>query len=194
MLPRNSLTLACLMLCLSVIQLPAQAASDTLHACYVPASGTMYRIKAANSPAACVDPAHVAFSFNAKGPAGEAGAAGPAGPAGPPGAAGAQGPAGPEGPAGPAATNVMEHLEEQLAVPGNNARAEKTLNCPSGMKPTAGGWDMPNAFVFVITSRPQGAGGEGVPEVNGWRFQLENRDANSITVSLWIVCITAATS
>lgn len=39
--------------------------STTFYACYVPNSGTVYRIKAANTPAACTRPTHVEFSWNA---------------------------------------------------------------------------------------------------------------------------------
>lgn len=63
--------------------------------CYVPASGTVYRIGVPNTPADCVNPLHVKFSFNQEGPEG------PAGPPGAPGATGPQGPAGPQGLPGP---------------------------------------------------------------------------------------------
>ncbi|MDF1505603.1 tail fiber domain-containing protein [Roseisolibacter sp. H3M3-2] len=44
--------------------LPTAAhAQKVLHACYVPASGTVYRIKEANTAQACLQPSHVAFSW-----------------------------------------------------------------------------------------------------------------------------------
>ena len=44
--------------------LPARAAAQTVfEACYVPHSGTIYRIKAPNTPAACERPSHVAFRW-----------------------------------------------------------------------------------------------------------------------------------
>ena len=91
------------------------AADDTIRACYVPASGTIYRIGVAGSPTGCHGN-HIEMKWNVAGPAGakgdtgpagpqgpqgEAGAAGPQGEAGPAGAKGDAGPAGPQGPAGP---------------------------------------------------------------------------------------------
>src|SRR5262249_7238526 len=68
---------------------------NVLWACYVPQSGTVYRIKTANTKEICSSTQHVMFSFNQTGPQG------PAGPQGTAGAAGAQGPAGPAGPPRP---------------------------------------------------------------------------------------------
>lgn len=74
------------------------AAADTIRACYVPASGTIYRIGVAGGPTAC-HANHVEMKWNVAGPAGTPGPAGPQGDAGP---AGPVGPAGPQGEAGPA--------------------------------------------------------------------------------------------
>lgn len=98
---------AALLVATMVLGVPAsaQTASDTLHACYVPSSGTVYRIRAMNSPGACVAASHVQFSWNALGPKGDTGAAGATGaigPAGPAGAIGAAGPAGATGATGAA--------------------------------------------------------------------------------------------
>lgn len=41
----------------------AAAQGSTLHACYVPRSGTVYRIKTGNTPPACTKPTHVEFSW-----------------------------------------------------------------------------------------------------------------------------------
>jgi len=57
--------------------LSAQSSSATYAACYVPRSGTVYRIKAPNTPSACTKKDHVEFSWT------EAGMPGPRGPAGP---------------------------------------------------------------------------------------------------------------
>lgn len=86
---------------------------ETIRACFVPASGTIYRIGVEGGPTSCHG-GHIEMSWNVAGPAGAAGpvgpkgadgAPGPAGPAGPIGPAGPQGetgPAGAQGPAGPA--------------------------------------------------------------------------------------------
>lgn len=63
---------------------------EPIWACYVPTSGTMYRIKVADTKDDCVGNA-VAFSWNTVGPKGDKGDTGETGPAGP------QGPAGPGG-------------------------------------------------------------------------------------------------
>ena len=53
--------------------------STTYTACYVPSSGTVYRIKTADTPSACTKSTHVQFSWNHQGPVG------PQGPKGDPG-------------------------------------------------------------------------------------------------------------
>mgnify|MGYP002778340353 FL=1 len=47
----------------------ARPAPTTIEACYVPASGTMYRVRAPGAPAACTQPSHVAFRWPAAAPA-----------------------------------------------------------------------------------------------------------------------------
>lgn len=97
-------TAAALTLLATATDAHAQSATpaDSLHACFVPSTGTVYRIRAPGLLGACIRPEHVGFSWNAQGPAGARGEVGPAGPAGAPGPAGAAGPAGPRGDAGPA--------------------------------------------------------------------------------------------
>jgi hypothetical protein len=68
---------------------------NVIYACYVPTSGTVYRIRTTDTREECAAKSHVLFWFNETGPAG------PQGPAGPTGAAGATGPTGPAGPTGP---------------------------------------------------------------------------------------------
>jgi hypothetical protein len=54
------------------------APANVLHACYVPKTGSVYRIKVPNTPAQCdTKKGHVEFSWNEQGPQGAAGAAGP---------------------------------------------------------------------------------------------------------------------
>ena len=83
----------------------------TMYACYVPLTGTVYRIKTPGAPDACTQPKgknngmghqdHIQFAFNEKGNVGPMGPMGPAGPAGPQGEVGPMGPAGPQGAVGP---------------------------------------------------------------------------------------------
>ena len=74
---------------------------NVIYACYVPLSGTVYRIKTADTREECASKTHVPFFFNQTGPQGPAGPVGPQGPAGPTGATGPAGPTGPTGPTGP---------------------------------------------------------------------------------------------
>jgi hypothetical protein len=74
----------------------------TKWACYVPNSGTVYRVRTVDTKETCASHQHVLFSWLANGGAGPAGPQGPIGPAGPTGAIGPIGPAGPVGPVGPA--------------------------------------------------------------------------------------------
>lgn len=74
----------------------------TIDACYVPFTGTVYRIDTPESPTPgapkrCFLASHTRFTWNRQGPAGVAGPPGETGPAGPPGVAGPQGPPGPPG-------------------------------------------------------------------------------------------------
>src|SRR5690606_40560805 len=81
---------------------------DTIRACYVPATGTIYRIGVPGLPSTCLSREHVEFLWNRVAPAGPQGPAGPAGPPGPPGPEGPQGPPGlpwPHGPTGSMGVN-----------------------------------------------------------------------------------------
>src|SRR6266545_2681587 len=85
-------------LCLTV--LPSRVAAqtpDTLHACYVPASGTVYRIREPGLSSTCLGTSHVLFNWAA---GGQPGATGPTGPQGSTGLAGPAGSAGATGPQG----------------------------------------------------------------------------------------------
>src|ERR1043166_7775796 len=78
----------------------AIAADSTIAACFVPASGTVYRIELPGLPSSCLATSHIRFTWQIRGPQGDAGAAGAAGAAGPTGAAGAAGLTGSTGSAG----------------------------------------------------------------------------------------------
>jgi hypothetical protein len=94
--------------------LGAQTTPEVLYACYVPLTGTVYRIKTVGAPAECMKRRgrggddddynrsrdHIEFTFSKAG-APNTGPAGPMGPAGPQGEVGPMGPAGPQGEVGP---------------------------------------------------------------------------------------------
>ena len=101
---------------------------NVLWACFVPMSGTVYRIKTADTKESCSSPKHVMFSFNQTGPAGPQGPAGPAGAQGPAGPAGATGPQGPAGADGTGATAFFKALTTLVAP----SPAILSLNLPAG--------------------------------------------------------------
>ena len=67
-------------------------AQQSLYACYVPKSGTVYMIRQTGTPTECLSKQHVEFTWSGTGPQGIQGPEGPRGPDGP------QGPQGPSGP------------------------------------------------------------------------------------------------
>jgi len=107
-------------------QAPAPPADpNVIWACYVPLSGTIYRIRTTDTKEKCASTQHVMFSFNATGPQGPAGPAGAQGPAGPTGATGPQGPAGTGGDG--TVAYFKETTSDVVAGPGMIA-----LNLPAG--------------------------------------------------------------
>ena len=52
--------------------LDAQSDTESIRACYVPASGTMYRIQAPGAPSTCLKPSHVEFTLAALAPSAKA--------------------------------------------------------------------------------------------------------------------------
>jgi hypothetical protein len=124
-------------------QSPDPTDPNVIWACYVPLSGTVYRIKTTDTRETCASTKHVMFWFNQtgpqgpQGPQGPAGPAGPTGPQGPAGPAGPTGPTGPTGPAGPGATAYFKALTGDVpAGPGLIA-----LSLPAG------------AYVFIARVR-----------------------------------------
>src|ERR1044071_6782587 len=78
----------------------AVASDSTIAACFVPASGTIYRIELPGLPSSCLATSHIRFTWQIRGPQVDVGAAGPTGPTGLAGAAGATGATGAVGAAG----------------------------------------------------------------------------------------------
>lgn len=178
---------------LAVPPLTAQTAADTVHACYVPSSGTMYRIKSSSAPAACVHSSHVAFAFNAKGSAGDPGPAGPAGAngdtgaAGPAGPKGDAGPTGPEGPQGPGGLSELSIHQTTVVVPGNNGRADAIVACPLGKTAITGGFQHMSPDVLVLRSEPRQED-ETAINILHWLVVFENRGSQDVTVTATATC------
>lgn len=162
---------------------------EIIRACYVPASGTIYRIGVEGGPTSCRG-GHIEMSWNVSGPAGPAGAPGPkgedgaagaAGPAGPIGPQGPAGPAGPQGPVGPAgaAFHPVSVVRDSVDIPpGRFGRAIAT--CPSTLKMLAGGFQFSffdRAFTKTVGSLPVTIGGSTTP--NGWAGEFFNEDVST---------------
>lgn len=110
-------------LCISAGTAAAQSTTDVMWACYVPNSGTVYRVRTTDTKENCASHVHVLFSWNgagAPGPQGPAGPQGEPGPTGPQGlqglqgaagAAGATGEAGPQGAPGPTGPQGLQGLQ-----------------------------------------------------------------------------------
>ena len=108
---------------------------NVIYACYVPMSGTVYRIKTADTKQTCSSSTHVMFFFNQTGPQGLQGPAGPKGETGSAGATGPQGPAGPTGPQGPSGSAGEGSTAFFKATVGSNLNAGPAmvaLNLPPG--------------------------------------------------------------
>lgn len=159
-----TLAVACAALALLVSAAPAGA--QTLSACYVPKSGTVYMINQTGTPTACLSKTHVEFSWSTTG------AQGPQGPVGP------AGPQGPQGPAGPL-SGLEFHSEAHTIVPAgptaNYGIFFATCSSPSksvmnfGYDPGSGG--------TIFASRPALSG-----QAVTWAFQAA---ANSTWVFYW---------
>lgn len=121
-------------------------AQDVIYACYVPASGTIYRIDETET---CKSPNHIALQWNVEGPQGPPGPQGPQGPQGeqgdqgPPGPQGVQGDPGPQGPRGAAGPSglsgyVRRSTTRVDGVPVGGVR-EANISCPVGKVVVGGG-------------------------------------------------------
>ncbi len=131
--------------------------TSVIWACYVPLTGTVYRIRATNTKDECTSPTHVMFNWNQQGPKGDPGANGAPGATGATGATGAAGAkgdkgdkgdkgntgaTGPQGPAGP--TRYLSDALGAVAVfrnaGGTGGPVAITAQCPAGMRILGGGY------------------------------------------------------
>jgi hypothetical protein len=168
---------------LSVEPLSAQTAPRVIYACYVPWTGTVYRIKEPNTPAQCFSPTHVEFSWNQQGIQGPQGVAGVAGPAGPQGPGGAPGPAGAPGAPGVSGYQIIGQSGIQI-VPMSEMSV--TLNCPAGKFPTGAGFIDEAKYLKVFREAPHDLGTLG-----GWSWVVDNPTVYTHTFRVLVVCVTA---
>src|SRR5690349_9635389 len=151
-------------------------AQSVLYGCYVPSSGTVYRIKGAGLPDECRSQQHVQFTWSLQGPAGAQG------PAGPQGATGPQGPAG-----GLSGYQVVESRINALPGPATGHTAE----CPTGKRVVGGGFateSTSDAVVWtIIWSRP--ATDPFNPTVwSRWAVQARHNSATQQFFTVYAVC------
>ena len=115
------------------------SAQETLFACYVPATGTVYRIRATGLHDACQGPKsgqnmHVEFSWNA------------------------QGSTGPEGPPGPPALTGLEVVTATSPFDNQTLTKAISVDCPSGKVPIGGGASAQGSDSFIKASNPTASG------------------------------------
>ena len=164
----------------------AQAADPVepklLYACYVPGSGTVYRVRERDTKQDCNSPEHVLFSWNAQGPQGPKGDPGPAGPAGASGEKGEKGDPGPQGPQGESGTGVTGYMifwEINDVFPGWTASYQ--ASCPSPQKVLGGGFKFESADGLVTTSMPNQTG-------TAWEVSVTNRGESIVPLSVYAIC------
>ena len=167
--------------------------SEVIYACYVPTTGSLYRIE---PTASCSNAKHVRISWNSQGLAGATGAPGatgatgatgpigPTGPAGVTGATGATGPIGPIGPIGPAgAASTTGAIVVKTET--NNVGSAVAM-CPGTRIATGGG--SASGVGYVIASYPvdaDGAESQSNGQAKGWR--VVNSLQNNRTIA-WAIC------
>jgi hypothetical protein len=158
-------------------ELAAQTPAPTvLYGCYVPGSGTVYRIKSAGAPSQCASTRHVEFTWN------EEGAQGPQGPAGPPG---------PEGPAGASTTYTTEVRRISHSIRGGTT-SSLTVYCLTGSKLLSGGYDLgstsASAFMRVMASHPlTDAAGQ---LYDAWKVEARNENPDeTVFTPFWLTIL-----
>jgi len=156
----------------------ASAQGTVLYGCYVPSSGTVYRIKADGLPDACRSTQHVQFTWSLQGPPGPTGPAGPTGP---------QGAAGPAGGVPAAGVKVATATTTGPIAPGQ--RGSVVVDCPAGHVATGGGGTALNsaAILRLIRSVPSGTSGT----IASWQVEWENGSAASSLAQGYAVCVPA---
>ena len=152
------------------------AAQAILTGCYVPNSGTVYRIKGDGLPNACHSKNHVEFTWSLQGPQGPTGPAGPTGP---------QGPAGPAGGLPALGIQVVRVASEQIGV---GFKSSVTASGPAGTLAIAGGFeDVQATRIRVFRSTPVLTAGKPT----GWFVGFENQSVIPLNVFAIVVCAPA---
>ena len=168
-----------------------------IYACYVPGSGSLYRIKATDATETCKSPNHVELHWNVVGPQGPQGPQGPVGPvglAGPQGSqgplgaagpAGTAGPSGAQGPTGPAGISGYEVVTVQVEHPFESFDEIVVAHCPAGKKVIGGGYKLDPMVGRVQRNNPDSGN-------DGWYLWIDNLALNTPTVAAYAICANVA--
>ena len=168
-----SLSAAIALLSLTTTNASAQA---TLSGCYVPASGTVYRIKADGLPDTCRSKNHVEFTWSLQGAPGATGQTGPAGPSGP---------QGPVGPAGGLVRAAVQVVQAGTAFLSPSSAGGATAQCPANMVATGGGTGSSVPALTVVNAMPAKTN----DIVTGWTANFFNPHANIGQGQVFVVCV-----
>lgn len=170
---------------------------EVIYACYVPGSGSLYRIKADDPTETCKSPNHDELHWNVvglegpqgpQGPIGPVGVAGPQGAQGPLGSAGPAGTAGPlgaQGPTGAAGISGYEVVTVQVEHPFESFDEIVVAHCPAGKKVIGGGYKLDPMVGRVQRNNPD-AGNDG------WYVWIDNLALNTPTVAAYAICANMA--
>jgi len=166
-----------------------------LYACYIPNTGTTYRIKEADLKQTCANNAHLMFSWNQQGVAGPVGPQGPIGlvgpqgpqgpqgPAGPAGPKGDAGPAGPQGPAGGIDWSSLYSTAQSFSIPARVWDSSRSLSCPTGKRVLSGRFGLsnndPDSKAYVVGAGPSMSS-------NSFSATVRNHNTDGTAATLWL--------
>jgi hypothetical protein len=138
--------------------LEAQTTTPTpkvYYACYIPTSGTVYRIKETNLKQACASTAHIPFSWT------DGGTPGPEGPKGDKGDTGEQGE-----PGAPGFTELFDVSSADILLQSGEA-TNAGVECPAGSQVISGGYSFSKSSPDMwVRSSHAGNGGWNVSVLN----------------------------
>jgi hypothetical protein len=186
--------------------LPATRSLDpeTIYACVVPGSGSLYRIKITDPAETCRSPQHIQIQWQVtgsqgeqgpqgaagpvglKGPVGPIGPAGAAGPQGPQGPAGLQGPTGPQGPVGPGGFSSVEIISNDVWYDIPDTQKTVVAQCPAGKKVLGGG------FKFAPVLAPRIAESRPSADRTAWVVVAGQVTLEQGWLNVWAICATWA--
>lgn len=160
------------------LTIPTVLNAQTIEACYVKNTGTMYRVNAPNSPTKCSNN-HLPFSWNEVGPQG---AQGPVGP---------QGPQGPQGPAGtPGVLGYQMKAGVGVLIPPGAVQT-RTVYCEAGKVVLGGGFHTQGQHDDLVTV----FSGPSTNSIGLWGWQVRVRNTSgsqSVALGVYAMCAQAA--